>query len=275
MAFSLARKQFEQSVKWSNSQIDLAKAALYMAQEEYSEIEPDHYIALLDKMAAAIKAKLPEEFYPLRIIHCINDYLYEELGFSGNQADYYNPDNSYLNRVLDQHTGIPITLSLVYLEIARRLDFPMVGINMPGHFLIRPDVGEMDLFVDPFNQGEVLFQQDCDERLTQLFGKPTELKPEFFEPISSRMFLARMLRNLKVIYLQRDDWERALAAVDRIVLLVPDALMEQRDRGLIYYQVGEWPEARHDLNHYLDCHPNAEDAHMIGKILDQINRRFP
>lgn len=275
MAFSLARKQFEQSVKWSNPQIDLAKAALYIAQEEYSEIEPDHYTALLDSMAAAIKVKLPDEFYPLRIIHCINDYLYEELGFSGNQSDYYNPDNSYLNRVLDQHTGIPITLSLVYLEIARRLDFPMVGINMPGHFLIRPDVDEMDLFVDPFNQGEVLFQQDCEERLTQLFGEPTELKPEFFEPVSPRMFLARMLRNLKVIYLQRDDWERALAAVDRIVLLIPDALMEQRDRGLIYYQVGEWPEARHDLNHYLDCHPNAEDAHMIGKILDQINRRFP
>ncbi|MGK7888868.1 MAG: SirB1 family protein [Leptolyngbyaceae cyanobacterium] len=275
MVSSPARKQFEQVVKWSNPTVDLARAALYIAQEEYSDIDPDDYIAALDSMAEAIKPKLPAEFYPLRIVQCINDYLYDELGFSGNQSNYYDPDNSYLNRVLDQRTGIPITLSLVYLEVARRLDFPMVGINMPGHFLIRPDVDDMELLVDPFNKGEVLFPQDCEARLNQLFGEPVEMRPDFFDPVSSRLLLARMLRNLKAIYLNGDDWERALAAVDRILLLMPDALMEQRDRGLIYYQIGDWTEARHDLNHYLDCSPSAEDIQMIRKILDQINRRFP
>ncbi|MEB3229614.1 MAG: transglutaminase-like domain-containing protein, partial [Leptolyngbyaceae bacterium] len=232
MLSSLARKQFEKAVKWSNANVDLAKAALYMAQEEYPEIDPEHYVAVLDQMAATIKPTLPDELYPLRVIHCINDYLYGELGFGGNESDYYDPDNSYLNRVIDRRTGIPITLSLVYLEIARRLGFPMVGINMPGHFLIRPDVNDMELFVDPFHKGEVLFQQDCQERLNQLFGEPVDMQPDFFEPVSPRLLLARMLRNLKVIYLKRDDWERALAAVDRILLLTPDALMEQRDRGL-------------------------------------------
>lgn len=271
----LARKNFEQAIKRSNPSIDLGLAALYMAQEEYPDLDPEAYIDVLDTMAASIKVSLPEEAYPLRVIQCINHHLYDELGFFGNQADYYDPENSYLNRVLDRHTGIPITLSLVYLEIARRLDFPMVGINMPGHFLIRPDITEMELFVDPFNNGEVLFEQDCQERLEKLFGQPVEMEAKFFEAVSPRLLLARMLKNLKGIYLQQDDWERALAAVDRVLLLMPDALMEQRDRGLIYYQLGDWTEARHDLRHYLDCNPVAEDIEMIKKILDQINRQFP
>ncbi len=275
MSSFLARKQFEQTVRWSNSEVDLARAALYLAKEEYSDLDPEVYVEILDNMAEAIRLKLPAESYPLRIIHCINEHLYDELGFHGNQTDYYNPENSYLNRVLERQTGIPITLSLVYLEVARRLNFPMVGINMPGHFLIRPDLEEMNLFVDPFNNGDVLFEQDCEERLQQLFGEPIPLQPDFFAPVPARLFLARILRNLKAIYLKENDWERALAAADRIVFLMPDALLEQRDRGLIYYQMGNLPDARHDLDHYLDCDPDAEDAEVIGKILDQISRWLP
>lgn len=275
MSRSLARKQFEQAVKFSNPTVDVARAALYLAQEEYSELDVEAYIRTLEQMAEAVRYQLPAEPYPLRIIKCINHYLYDTVGFAGNKVDYYDPENSYFNRVLDRKTGIPISLSLVYLEIARRLDFPMVGINMPGHFLIRPDIDEMDLFVDPFNHGDVLFRQDCQERLVKLYGNDMALRPEFFDAVSPRLFLARMLRNLKGIYLQKDDWERALAAVDRILLLLPDDLIEQRDRGLICYQIGDWLEARHDLDHYLDCCPDAEDSVMICKILDQINRRFP
>ena len=272
---SLARQQFEQAVKFSNPKIDVARAALYLAQEEYPDLDVEQYVTLLDDIAEDVKAQLPSEAYPLRIIKCINQHLYETVGFRGNQVDYYDPENSYFNRVLDRKMGIPITLSLVYLEIARRLDFPMVGINMPGHFLIRPAVDDMEVFVDPFNNGDVLFRQDCQEKLVQLYGDEMELRPEFFEVVSPRLFLARMLRNLKGIYLQQDEWEQALAAVDRILLLLPDELMEQRDRGLICYQIGDWIEARHDLDHYLDCCPDAEDSAMICKILDQINRQFP
>ena len=275
MSRSLARQQFEQAVHFSNPTIDVARAALYLAQEEYPELDVEQYISLLEQMAEDVRAQLPSEAYPLRIIKCINHHLYETLGFLGNQVDYYDPDNSYFNRVLERKTGIPISLSLVYLEIARRVEFPMVGINMPGHFLIRPDVEEMDIFVDPFNNGDVLFRQDCQDRLIQLYGDDMELRPEFFDAVSPRLFLARMLRNLKGIYLQRDDWDKGLAAVDRILLLLPDDLMEQRDRGLICYQLGDWIEARHDLDHYLDCCPDAEDSTMICKILDQINRQFP
>ncbi|MEM9215699.1 MAG: tetratricopeptide repeat protein [Cyanobacteria bacterium P01_F01_bin.150] len=275
MSRSLARKQFEQAVKFSNPTVDMVRAALYLAQEEYPDLDVENYVNTLDQIANDVKPQLPSEPYPLRIIKCINHHLYNTVGFAGNKVDYYDPDNSYLNRVLDRKTGIPITLSLIYLEVARRLDFPMVGINMPGHFLIRPDIDDMDLFVDPFNNGDVLFRQDCQDRLIQLYGDDMELRPEFFEAVSSRLLLARILRNLKGIYLQKDDWERALAAVDRILLLLPDDLMEQRDRGLICYQLGDWIEARHDLDHYLDCCPDAEDSVMICKILDQINRQFP
>lgn len=275
MSRSQARKQFEQAVKFSNPTVDVARAALYMAQEEYAELDVEQYISSIDRMADEIREHLPPEPYPLRIIKCINAYLYDTAGFCGNQVDYYDPDNSYFNRVLDRKTGIPITLSLVYLEIAKRLNFPMVGINMPGHFLIRPEVEDMDIFVDPFNDGDVLFRQDCQDRLVKLYGEDMELRPEFFDVVSPRLFLARMLRNLKGIYLQQDEWEQALAAVDRILLLLPDELMEQRDRGLICYQLGDWIEARHDLDHYLDCCPEAEDSAMICKILDQINRQFP
>ena len=275
MSSLLVRKQFEQMIRLSNPTLDLAQAALCIAQEEYPELDPDEYLNALDTMAEEVKERLPEASYPLRIIQCINRYLYDDLGFSGNKTDYYNPENSYLNRVIDQRRGIPITLSLVYLEIARRIDFPMVGINMPGHFLIRPTAEEMDLFVDPFNQGEVLFREDCQERLSSLFSQNVEMQPHFFSPISPRLFLARILRNLKGIYLQQNDLERALASVDRMLLLVPDAIVDQRDRGLIYYQMGDWPEARHDLDHYLDCHPTAEDADIVHQILDQINSQFP
>lgn len=275
MSRSLARQSFEKAIKAAEPTIDVAQAALYLAQEEYPEMDPDTHIRTLNQMADEVRRSLPADPYPLRIIKCINEYLYETAGFSGNQANYYDPDNSYFNRVLERRTGIPITLSLVYLEIAHRVGFPMVGINMPGHFLIRPEVEDMDLFVDAFDKGEVLFRQDCQERLTHLYGEEIELQPEFFAPVSPRSFLGRMLRNLKGIYLQQDDWERALAAVERLLLLSPDNLMEQRDRGLICYQMGDWIEARHDLDHYLDCCPDEDDNLMICKILDQINRQFP
>ncbi|NET47835.1 MAG: tetratricopeptide repeat protein [Merismopedia sp. SIO2A8] len=280
---SIARKQFAQAVKLSNPTLNLAEAALYLAQEEYPNIEPDEYLNALDTMANEVRERLPSEAYPLRIIQCINQYLFDDLGFFGNQADYYDPENSYFNRVLDRRTGIPITLSLVYLELARRLEFPMVGINMPGHFLIRPDIDDMEVCVDPFNKGDILFPEDCRERLVNLYrqrqapftDEEIVLQPDFFAPIAPRRFLARMLRNLKLIYLHQDDLERALAAVDRALLVTPDDLNEQRDRGLIYYKMGDWTDARHDLNHYRDCCPDAEDIDVIDQILDQINRQFP
>jgi len=272
MDFPLARQHFYQEIHQADAQIDLAKAALHLAQEEYPQLEIATYLHRLDTMAAEVGDRLPTERYPLRVIQVINQYLYDELGFSGNTTEYYDPRNSYLNDVLERRTGIPITLSLVYLELARRIDFPMVGVGMPGHFLIRPAVEEMGILVDPFQGGEVLFPADCEDRLQQIYGRAMPLQPEFLAAISPRHFLARMLTNLKGIYLNQNDASRMLAAIERILLLFPDAVIEQRDRGILYYQAGRWTEATQDLSNYLLHAPAATDAGFIRQLLERMEQ---
>lgn len=274
MEFSRSRQQFYRTVRQPAEAINLAEAALYIAQEEYADVDVAEYINALDTMAAEVAERLPAERYPLRIIQTINQYLYDDLGFVGNTVDYYDPDNSYLNRVIDRRCGIPITLSLVYLEIAQRLDFLMVGIGMPAHFLIRPAVGEMEIFVDPFHQGEVLFADDCRDRLSQIYGRPVELQPEFLQAVTAPQLLARMLTNLKVIYLNKGDMKRCLAAIERILLLYPDVPNELRDRGLLYYQMGRWPEAYQDLERYLLHDPAVGDAAVVRQLLQRMEQDF-
>jgi regulator of sirC expression with transglutaminase-like and TPR domain len=273
--FSLARQQFYCEVNQPEPQIDLAKAALYIALEEYPTLEVEAYLNALDTMAEDVRDRLPVESYPLRIIQALNHYLFTDLAFSGNAEDYYNPENSYLNRVIERRVGIPITLSLIYLELAKRIDFPMVGVGMPGHFLVRPSQGEIEICVDPFNQGEILFVQDCKERIQELFDGNVAFQPEFLDAVSKKQFLARMLSNLKMIYLNQGQMSQVLAAIDRILLLFPNTPHEQRDRGLIYYQVGRWIEARQDLENYLDNQPQARDADLVKKLLVRIQGSPP
>ncbi len=271
MEFSLARQRFLQEVRQPEEQINLEKAALYIAQEASPDLEVEEYLNTLDTMADEVRDRLPEEPYPLRMVQLINRYLYEDLKFSGDSEDYYNPQNSFLNSVIDRRMGIPITLSLVYLAIAKRLDFPMVGVGMPGHFLVRPDVEEMELFVDPFNEGEILFQQDCLDRLRKVYGQPIEMQPKYLETVTPRQFLARMLTNLKLVYLDRNEISACLAAIERILILFPDAPFELRDRGLIFFQINRWIEARQDLENYLEVLPTANDREMIQKLLDRMS----
>jgi regulator of sirC expression with transglutaminase-like and TPR domain len=273
MYVPLGRKNFDQEARKLDDEIDLGKAALYIAQEEYHNLDISYYIKSLDDMAAKVKKRLPSERYPLRVIQTINQYLYDELGYKGNTDDYYDPRNSFFNDVIERHTGIPITLSLLYLEIARRLNFAMVGINMPGHFLIRPDFQDTGIFIDAFNQGEILFQQDCEERLKQMYGHPVPMQSSFIEAVGSKQILARILTNLKFIYLNNKNWEKALAAVQRIMILFPESLLEMRDRGLLYYHLGNWYLAYRDLKVYSEIRPNGEDADLINRVLEQLRRR--
>lgn len=270
MDLPLGRQHFYQEIYQPDEQINLARAALYIAQEEYPGLDPDEYLNVLDKMADEVQERLPNERYPLRIIQTINQYLYNDLGFTGNSENYYDPRNSFLNDVIERRTGIPITLALIYLEIAQRLEFPMVGIGMPGHFLIRPEFQEAGIFVDAFNHGDVLFEQDCQERLSQIYDRPVQMQPAFLKAVTRRRFLGRMLANLKIIYVNQQQLQKALSTVERILLLFPDAPVELRDRGLIYYQMGRYPEAFLDLETYLEKVPDAEDAGDIRKLLDQI-----
>ena len=197
----------------------------------------------------------PKGRYPLKVIQVMNPYLFEELKFSGNQRDYYNPDNSYLNCVIDRRLGIPITLSLLYLEIAHRVGFPMVGVGMPGHFLVRPVVDEMEVFVDPFNQGEVMFVADCQQKFRQLYGGQAQWQPEFLSGVLPKPFLARILNNLKMIYLQLEVYDQAIATLDKLLILMPGQVQQVRDRGLLHYQLENYDMAKQDLEGYLRSHP--------------------
>ena len=269
---SLARQCFQREVQQLDEQIHLERAALYLAQEEYPELDVDVSMKTLESMAVVIKERSPQTAYPLKLIQTINRYLYDELGFVGNTADYYDPRNSFLNDVIDRRTGIPITLSLVYLAITRRVGLPMVGINMPGHFLLRPVIEEAEICVDAFHHGEILFPQDCQERLTQMYGHPVELKPAFLEAVSNRQYLARMLTNLKVIYSHRGKLEQTLAAIDRLLILFPDTPLELRDRGIVYYRLDRLTEAQADLEQYLNLTPTATDAPAIQRLLQTIRK---
>ena len=263
-------QNFAREVKQKDTEIDLAKASLHYAQAEYSELDCDRYLNSLDLWADELANNLTPERYPLQVIKTINQYLFDRLGFTGNSQDYYNPENSYLNRAIDLKKGIPITLAVIYLEVAKRINFPMVGIGMPGHFLIRPDFTDVGIFVDAFNQGEILFPQDCEAKLSQLYQYPVKLEPHFLKPVSKRQILSRMLNNLKQIYLHQRNLEKVLELVEAILLLFPYNPYEIRDRGLLLYEMARWQEAAPDLQTYLTSIPDAEDAPMIKMLLAKI-----
>ncbi|MEO0349524.1 MAG: transglutaminase-like domain-containing protein [Cyanobacteria bacterium P01_A01_bin.15] len=263
---SQARQRFRHLI--SQPVLDLAAAALCPAQEVYPDLDPAICYRQLDKLAAAIRPNISA--YPLKTIQAINHHLYTELGFSGNQINYYEPDNSYFNRVLERRMGIPITLALVYLEVAQRLDFSMVGVGMPGHFLVRPTVDDMAVYVDPFNQGEVLFPADCQAIFQRLYGANAVWSPAYLTPITAKPLLARLLNNLKLIYLNRRDLSHTLTVLDYLLLLFPQEPSNSRDRGLIHYQLQNLLAARSDLETYLVHSPSAPDRDQILQLLDNI-----
>lgn len=272
MRLSPAGQRFYQEVQKADGRINLAAAALYIAQEEYWDMDPGVYLAALDAMAADVRSRLPKNRYPLKVIQVINDYLFGELKFMGNSIEYYDPDNSCLNCVIDRRLGIPITLSLVYLEIARRIRFPMVGVGMPGHFLVRPVIDEMEVFVDPFNKGDVLFVDDCKEKFYSLHDAEVPWRPEFLSGVMPKAFLARILMNLKVIYLKLEDFSQAVATLDKLLILAPRQYQQKRDRGILHYELKNYELAKQDLEEYLQRHPQASDGATIQQILDRINR---
>ncbi|HEY7063689.1 MAG TPA: tetratricopeptide repeat protein [Chloroflexota bacterium] len=250
--------------------LDLARAALYLAAEEYPALDVDAYVARLDTLARDAAEQPLETAPPLGRLLALNHYLFAEQGFIGNAYNYYDPRNSFLNEVLDRHTGIPITLSLVYLEVGWRLELPLAGVGMPGHFLVGyyPDGGAH--YVDVFHQGPLLTRDDCVARLRQQFGNGFVFREEYLAPVSKRQILTRMLGNLKQLYQQREDWDRALAAVERILLLTPDAPGEVRDRGLVQYRRGALRAAHADLGRYLALAPTAHDADTVRRQMELV-----
>ena len=252
-----------------DASVDLARAALLFALVEYPDLDIDHELSLLDSLAAGAALRLGDNRETIFAINTLSEYLFDEVGLQGNTDEYSDPRNSYLNQVLKRQLGIPITLSLVYLEVGKRLGIPLVGIGMPGHFLLRHR-DETELFVDPFNRGILLSEEECAQRLTEITQSRMDWDPNYLAPISNREYVARMLRNLKAIYLQQRNFSQALSIMDRLVQIQPDASAELRDRGLVKHRLGMKPEAAKDIAKYLETAPLDHDSEELRRLLLQI-----
>lgn len=265
------RQAFAEMAGRPSAAIEIDRAALLIAAEEYPELQVDSYLSKLDALATRVRRLIFPDAGSHEIMARLHQVLFEEEGFHGNIEDYYDPRNSYLNQVLDRRMGIPITISTVYLEVARRVGFPAVGVGFPGHFLVKHETGHGgEILIDPFAAGKILTVDDCRERLSQMSNGQIPFTTEHLRPASARQMLVRMLNNLKGIYLTRQDDRRALAAVERILLLTPDSLSEVRDRGMLLARLGRPVEALAALAHYRRLSPEAGDAKRIDGLMDRL-----
>lgn len=272
---SSPRQRFAVEVDRPDTQIDLARAALLIGQEEYPQLSVEPYLARLDAVAEEVKDRLGEETAPLVLLTELNRVLFEKHGFKGNTEAYYDPRNSFLNDVLDRRLGIPITLSVIYLEVGWRLGLPVMGVGFPGHFLVRFEGVALRVLIDPYDCGRFRFQDQAQEILDRIYGGLVRVRPAFLRPVSKRDILIRILANLKAIYLNIRDDARALGIVERVLLLRPSALGESRDRGLILARMGRIQEAVQQLEEYLDFAPQATDAVRIRDVLKELKRSAP
>lgn len=243
-----------------------------LAQDVYPDLDIPGYVGRLDRIAEAIKKRIAGDAFAEQKVRALNYYLFNEMRFSGNIDEYYDPRNSYLNEVMERRTGIPITLSILYLEVGKRLGLNLKGVSFPGHFLVKLSVKRGQLVLDPFTGGEAQSEADLRQRLAQVL--PSEKAEhaqldQYLEPATPRQIIARVLRNLKNIYTQSGKLQQALAVMHRMLLVMPESPEELRDRGLLYQKLECFRPALSDLQNYLRRRPEAADAAEIhGRIVE-------
>jgi len=272
---------FQQLIGRIDVRIDLARACLLIAEDAYPELDIERYMTELERLAQRLRASLPQTAGVEEKVVALNQFLFEELGYAGNADDYYDPRNSYLNEVIDRRTGIPITLSVIYMEFGRRIGLPLEGVSFPGHFLVRLKVRGGMLVLDPFAGGEPQSEQDLRERLQRVIPEsvagalPVSELPldQFLEPAGNRQILARLLRNLKGVYREKDLPERLLQVLNRMVIVAPDAPAELRDRGYVYQRLECWRPALKDLADYLEREPEAADLEEVRATVMELSAR--
>ncbi len=254
----------------SSENFDLAEVSLLIAQDIYGDLDVAAYLARIEAMADTIRARIPGDAFAEQKVLALNHHLFGELQFFGNIDDYYDPRNSYLNEVLDRRTGIPLTLSIIYMEIGRRLGLRLQGVLFPGHFLVKLKVKRGQLVIDPFIGGETQSESDLRMRLVQVLpGTEAEKTPihHYLDAATPRQIIARMLRNLKNIYMQSEKFDVALEVMQHMLLLLPESTQELRDRGLLYQRLECFRPALSDLQNYLRRSPDAADAEDINARL--------
>jgi regulator of sirC expression with transglutaminase-like and TPR domain len=266
-------REFVELTGGADDRIDLARAALAIARWEYPALDADAYIERLDGLARGVDGSR-RSADPLGRLHRLREYLFVEQGFEGNREEPYDPRNSFLNDVLDRRKGIPITLSLVLMEVGKRLGLAVEGIGLPGHFVAGARFGDSQILLDPYNGGALLTPESCEELVGRALGRHVTLRPEHYAPVSRRRLLARMLANLKGIYWQREAWDRVVGVIDRLLVLEPKAPGEWRDRGFAWNKLGETRRGVLDWERYLTEFPNAADHETVKGQLRKARQKL-
>lgn len=253
--------------------IPLFEAAMAIAQDADPTLDMNGAQIEVDQMAQRVQRRLPADASPIQKLRLLNHFFYREMGFAGNINDYYAPDNSYLNRVMLTRRGIPISLAVVYMELAEQIGLDVRGIAFPGHFLMKLSISSGEIILDPFN-GVSLSREDLEERLEPYFDLDAQAQSLplglYLREAPPRHILVRMLRNLKALYASPPDWQKLLDVQNRLVILLPDEIEERRDRGLAYAEL-ECPQAALiDLQAYLQARPNASDARDLRARLPRL-----
>ena len=266
MPDDVALEAFAREVNRPDPDINLSRAVLLMGKFEYPDLDVHAYEARLDKLAEAAERSAPGD-----TALALAQYLFSTLGFQGNEGDYYDPRNSYLNEVLERRLGIPISLSVLYIEVARRLGVRAYGVGLPGHFIVRVAREHADqretVFLDPFHGGEPLTAEDCRTRVESITNGSLPFDSAFLNPVGARYILTRMLNNLKNLYANAKDFEHARHIVERLLALNPDNLEEVRNLGLIYSALGQPRRAIELLERYLVSQPDAPDAAKVRQYV--------
>jgi len=252
--------------------IDLGRAALLLAREEYENLDVEKYLRQLDFLAFLVHRALGTERCPEKDIQMMNRVLFQEEGFVGDR-DGDDPRNSYLNDVLDRRQGLPIALSIIYMEVGRRLNMPLEGVGMPLHFLVKYVTPEGELFIDPFSQGQILSEQDCRQLFREVHGGPVRFEKEWLKSVSKKAILTRMIHHLKAAYFRRQNFLQAIDCAEWILALNPEATSELRDMGFLYFHAHDLKESLAHYQQYLATTPNAPDAGIVRhniRVLQQM-----
>jgi regulator of sirC expression with transglutaminase-like and TPR domain len=260
------------ALRHERSEVSLDVAALELASIEFPGLDLQASVDRLDAMAADIQSHLPSKASGLDVIAQINDLLYRVLQFRGNDESYYDPRNSCLNSVLTRRTGIPITLSVVYIEVARRIGKPLYGVGLPGHFIVGYEDASSRYWIDPFHEGRILTFADCAALARQTANVDLRANPAVLAPVTTRQILVRMLSNLKAIYLRGESFDKARQVLDLLIEAAPDYAEEYRHRGLIHLRQLNHRAAKADLETYLRLEPAAPEREQVEKQLLLIER---
>ena len=247
--------------------LDVAEVALGLARDEYPDLDVAGYLSELDALAHDVKPRLRGGLESRLEVLC--RYLFHDLGFHGNAENYYDPRNSYLNDVMDRRLGLPIALSALAMAVGSRAGMEIAGVGLPGHFVARAAAGKRAVLFDPFNGGRVLTRANCERLVEQVTGEPFTATPGALQPMPLGLMVARMLNNLKAVYLGSSDFRRAVRVMERLRQLNPDDLLQRRDLGAALIRAGQPGKAIDHLRAYLEAVPFADDDQTVQGLLTQ------